>query len=93
MKRLIIISFLFFHLGSFSQAPENYYSSTDGKYGQELIETLHSIIDDHTNIGYSGLWSAFYVTDVNENGYVWDMYSSCTFTFGEDQNTGSGGTT
>jgi endonuclease I len=56
------------------------------------MEALHSIIKNHTSVSYSGLWTAFTTTDVRTDGKVWDMYSSCNFTFGQDQDTGSGGT-
>lgn len=56
------------------------------------MASLHQIIKDHTVLSYSQLWTAFYVTDDRIDGKVWDMYSSCSFTFGDDQDSGSGGT-
>ncbi len=76
-----------------AQAPSGYYSGAEGKNGEELMQALHSIIKDHTVLIYSALWSVFPVTDVNEDGTVLDMYSSCVFIFGDDQDGGSGGTT
>ncbi|NHB70180.1 endonuclease [Perlabentimonas gracilis] len=78
---------------TFAQAPSGYYSDAQNKYGQELMVSLHGIIKDHTTLSYTpGLWNAFYDTDMRSDGKVWDMYSSCTFTFGSDQDSGSGGT-
>ena len=93
MKRIILISLLLIWQGiSVAQPPENYYGSTDEKYGEELLIELHNIIKVHTELTYSALWTAFYQTDVREDGMVWDMYSTCDFTFGDDQDAGSGGT-
>ncbi len=93
MKNLLLFLILhFFATHAFAQPPEGYYTSAQGKAKQELMASLHQIIKDHTVLSYSQLWSAFYVTDVRTDGKVWDMYSSCTFTFGEDQDSGSGGT-
>jgi endonuclease I len=94
MKRFTLLLFLFIGIAySKAQPPEGYYSTAEGKTGKALMEALHNIIKDHTNITYSGLWSAYYETDVRVDGKVWDMYSNCNFTFGTDQDTGSGGTT
>ncbi len=75
-----------------AQVPNGYYSAAEGKTGEELVSTLHSIIKDHTELSYTGLWSAFYETDKRDDGKVWDMYSTCNFTFGDDQDNGTGGT-
>lgn len=93
MKTLSFFLLIIISIGSYSQPPDNYYSSAEGVYGQDLLNALNQIIDEHTTIGYSGLWVAFSYTDARDDGTVWDMYSNCTFTFGEDQDTGSGGTT
>ncbi|MFC2129208.1 endonuclease [Bacteroidota bacterium] len=75
----------------FSQ-PAGYYDSAEGKSGAELQQALHDIIDDHTILSYSYLWTAFNTTDDRPDGTVWDMYSDVPdgpnpydYTFGEDQ--------
>jgi endonuclease I len=94
MNRLLLLFILQFgFLITLAQPPEGYYSAAEDKTGKELMEALHNIIKNHTNISYSGLWNAFYETDVRVDEKVWDMYSNCNFTFGTDQDTGSGGTT
>jgi endonuclease I len=95
MKKLLpIICLQFLILVLSAQPPETYYSTAEGKYGEELMSELHSIIKEHTVISYSpGIWNAFYETDKKDDGTVWDMYTNCSFTFGDDQDTGSGGTT
>ncbi len=93
MKRILLSIFLAFSITiALAQAPDNYYSTAQDKYGEDLMEALHNIIKDHTVLSYTpGIWNAFYETDVRSDGKVWDMYSSCDFTFGNDQDSGSGG--
>ncbi|MDX9846832.1 MAG: endonuclease [Tenuifilaceae bacterium] len=93
MKKFLLFAFLVAHCTNlFAQAPSGYYTAAQEKVKQELMASLHQIIKDHTVLSYSALWSAFYVTDDRIDGKVWDMYSSCSFTFGNDQDSGSGGT-
>lgn len=91
-KVFFLLLFFLWQWASVAQPPENYYITTEDKNGEELMVELHNIIKDHTVLSYSALWAAFYFTDVREDGKVWDMYSDCDFTFGDDQDTGSGGT-
>ncbi len=72
--------------------PPGYYTAAEGLVGEPLQAALHNIIDNHTIISYTGLWTAFYTTDDKPNGKVWDMYSDVPggtppyeYTFGIDQ--------
>jgi endonuclease I len=67
-----------------SQIPPGYYSTATGT-GATLKTQLHNIIKVHTVVNYDNLWDAFATTDDNPSGKVWDMYSSCTFTFVTNQ--------
>lgn len=85
------VIFLFFGSNLFAQ-PEGYYSTADGKSGEALQQALHEIIDDHTVLSYSYLWSAVQTTDKKPDGTVWDMYSDrpggtppYTYTFVSDK--------
>ncbi len=89
----IVISIIgcIFFLPVFAQ-PAGYYTSADGKTGEELQQALHDIIDDHTVKSYDYLWTAFYTTDERADGFVWDMYSDnpegtnpYDYTFGTEQ--------
>lgn len=93
MKRILFVFFALQLFCSYAQIPDGYYNAAQNKTGKDLMEALYNTIKGHTEISYTGLWSAFYETDAREDGKVWDMYSSCNFTFGDDQDTGSGGTT
>jgi endonuclease I len=59
----------------FAQIPVGYYNTAQGLTGNPLKIALHSIIDNHTQISYNGLWTAYKKTDIKANGKVWDMYS------------------
>jgi endonuclease I len=72
--------------------PAGYYTPAEGKQGEALQQALHAIIDDHTVLSYSELWTAFRSTDKRADGTVWDMYSDrpggpppYIFYFGSDQ--------
>lgn len=84
-KLLILLPCLVYLLNSQGQIPPGYYNSANGLSGDSLKTALYNIINDHTVISYTGLWSAFTTTDDNSNGSVWDMYSNCSFVFGTDQ--------
>ena len=60
-----------------AQIPAGYYNNAEGKTGEQLKTALYNIIHNHTNIGYSAVWSAFYSTDHRQDNVsqVWDMYS------------------
>lgn len=90
------ITALLFAITAWAQGPNEsgtYYSAADGKKGAELKTALCGIItQNHTSNSYSSLWGYFETTDKRADGKVWDMYSSITnYTFGTDQDTGSGG--
>ncbi len=79
--------------------PDGYYDSADGLIESALQQALHDIIDNHSVLSYSSLWTHFQNTDKKVNGKVWDMYSDVPggtppyeFTFGTDQDNGTGGT-
>lgn len=65
--------------------PAGYYDAASGLNGAELKTALHNIIDNHTVKSYDYLWTAFETTDDDAQGYVWDMYSNCTFVFDTNQ--------
>ncbi|HXK91512.1 MAG TPA: endonuclease [Bacteroidales bacterium] len=93
MKYLLVTFFSFITILVFSQIPIGYYDDAQGKYGQELREALHNIINTNvTVITYNQLWDAYPRTDKKPNGKVWDIYSDIPngtppyeFTFITDQ--------
>ena len=92
-KQITLLFGLFLIIQSiFAQIPTGYYDSANGLTGAALKTALHKIIRNHTLRSYNQLWTDFQTTDKTSAGKVWDMYSACTFTFGTDQDNGSGGT-
>lgn len=89
--RKIYLLLLLFPLLAIAQPAANYYSAAVGKSDAALKTQLYSIIENHTERTYSNLWTDFRTTDKKADGKVWDMYSNCTFTFGTNQDSGSGG--
>ncbi|MCU4174122.1 endonuclease [Carboxylicivirga sp. N1Y90] len=99
--RLLPFIFLFISGAIFAQIPTDYYSSAEGKTGYALKTELYNIIKDHSDKGYTALWTCYRESDVKSNGKVWDMYSDVPggtpayeYTFGTDQcgNVGPEGT-
>lgn len=58
--------------------PVGYYSSIDGKRGQDLKNAVHALLKKHTVVTYSSLWYHFPSTDSypDNPSRVWDMYSN-----------------
>lgn len=59
-----------------AEIPAGYYSSCEGKTGQDLLKALYSTITDHTNVGYDGLWDVYKKSDVRADGTLWDIYTT-----------------
>ncbi|MCL2167834.1 MAG: endonuclease [Lentimicrobiaceae bacterium] len=90
MKKNVLFLLLFLLLSvTYGQIPPYYYSAAEGKKQNELKIALSEIIsNDYIQRTYSDLWTDFNTTDARADGKVWDMYSNCTFTFGDDQDKG-----
>lgn len=59
----------------FAQIPSGYYSTATGS-GYTLKTQLHDIIDGHTVVSYSAIWTHYANTDIDaSDGFIWDMYS------------------
>lgn len=76
----------------YASEPAGYYNTAEGKNGAQLKTQLFTIVGPHIERSYDQLWTDFQSTDKRSDGKVWDMYSNCNFTFGTDQDNGSGGT-
>ena len=87
MKRIILFCVIF--LSAFSVLAKTvtpaaslptYYQQIDGKAGKTLFDAVQKVTKvGYSSLGYDGLWAAYPYTDVHDNGYVWDMYSDCTW--------------
>ena len=86
MKKIALFFLLSLSYILYGQGPEHYYDAAGNKSGYELKTALSQIITSgHVSCTYKDLWTHFKTTDKLPNGNVWDMYSTCTFTFGSDQ--------
>ncbi|WP_226582194.1 endonuclease [Halobacillus litoralis] len=58
-----------------------YYSSAAGQSGAALKQSLHNLIDDHTELSYSAVWDALRHTDEDPNnaGNVLLLYSGDSY--------------
>ena len=60
--------------------PVNYYNNALGKSDEALMSALRSIIRSHKEVSYSsGLLNAFAIADVDNQGYIIDIYSNCRY--------------
>ena len=60
------------------------YQTLVGKSGAALFSALESIVAvGYDNVGYDGLYNAYKKTDMDANGYLLDMYSTCRFTLSD----------
>lgn len=87
LNRYVLIAALILPAVSAAQIPSGYYDSAQGLSGEALQWALHNIIDNHTVVSYSYIWTAFYTTDdrYGNHYYVWDMYSNYLYKLGDDQ--------
>ena len=96
MKKLILLLALTCSYICHAQPP-GYYSPANGLNGQPLRVALMGIIRAHTTLSYTpGLWNAYYTTDTNTDGKLWDIYSDIPggtpayeYTMGTGQCSGS----
>lgn len=63
--------------------PSGYYDSCKGKSGAALLTALCNKISSHTTVSYNGLWDLYRSSDVDDNGKIWDMYSTKRWNAGE----------
>lgn len=70
---------------SWAEAPANYYRDCENKSGKTLLESLHNAIRNPEVVGYKGLWTLYHTSDVDDNGLIWDMYSTKRWIPGNEQ--------
>lgn len=93
MKRtllFILCSFFVLTITAKSVTPASslpaYYEDLQGKSGKSLFDAVHVVAKvGYSSLGYGGLWTAYKITDLRDNGKVWDMYSDCSWTYGSNQ--------
>lgn len=92
-KRIMLAALLLAYTMGMSAVTSAYYSNLDGKSGTTLFSALTTVsATGYSTHTYDDLWTYFQTTDKKADGKVWDMYSNCSFTFGTNQDKGSGDT-
>ena len=76
-------------LQAVAAVPSGYYNSALGKNDQQLMSSLHQIINGHYRVYYNYLWEKFKTTDCNGNTII-DRYSNSQFTYSTNQCSNSG---
>ena len=63
--------------------PDGYYNAVDAQHTPDnILNALHSIINNHTVINYQALEPYYEQTDFYADT-LWDMYSTCRFTMAD----------
>lgn len=75
MKRVLITIIISLPYLLQAQIPSGYYSTATST-GYTLKTELHNIINGHTVVSYSALWTHYGTTDIDaSDSFIWDMYS------------------
>lgn len=72
---------LFAGITSWAEIPDGYYTNAIGKQDESLMTALEGIIYTHDELSYNYLWKAFNSTDMGDDGYYIDMYSTCKYNY------------
>ena len=78
LRNLIVLLAVTVVMTAGASVPVGYYSSIDGKRGQDLKNAVHQLLKNHTVVTYNSLWYHFPSTDCRfeNHSQVWDMYSN-----------------
>ena len=77
---LLLATMLFAAQALLAAEPVNYYKNAKGKSDEALMTALCNIIRNHKEVSYSsGLLNAFAIADVDDEGYIIDIYSNCRY--------------
>ena len=89
MKKILnIILAICCSLSMWAQIPDEYYAAVDNKQSSDaILDALYTCIKDHNVISYSALEDYYEDIDFREDGTLWDMYSTCTFTMAQANHT------
>ena len=97
MKKLLVLILslcVFGEMWAFNQpvTPANqlpaYYESIDGESGKDLLDAIQQVAKQGyrtDDFRYDSVWYAFKYTDLREDGYIWEVYSTCVFEYEKDR--------
>ena len=66
-------------IAAWADIPDGYYTNAIGTQDEQLMTALEGIIYSHTLLSYNYMWTAYDTTDVGNDGYYIDMYSTCKY--------------
>ncbi len=78
-KQLLLVFFTIALSANAAVDLKQYYAGLEGKSGQDLINAVMTVSQNHTVLSYSAVWANNSGADYTAQGYVWDMYSDCKF--------------
>lgn len=83
---IFCLPFLLFATWASAEIPKGYYDLAIGKSEAQLKSSLYTIISTgYKQNSYAYLYTIFEESDMTEDGKVWDMYSTCTWFYGQKQ--------
>lgn len=82
---LFLASILMAGATASAEAPSGYYDGCENRGGKSLLEAVYTTITSHTTVSYDGLWDLYKTSDIDENGKIWDMYSTKRWNPGKEQ--------
>ena len=97
MKKLLLIIFSFSVFGELIAFNETvtpadqlpaFYERINGTSGKELLDSIQQVakVGYRTeDFRYDSVWLAFKYTDLREDGYIWEVYSTCEFEYEKDR--------
>lgn len=85
MKRFLLLQLYVIAVGLLvAQPPAGYYNAANQKKEAQLKTSLYSITSSgYVTKSYDYLHTIYETSDRRPDGKVWDMYSTCTWTFGQ----------
>lgn len=78
-RNLLLVLAVMASLTAWADIPAGYYTNANGKSDEQLMAALEGIIYTHTQLDYNELWDCYVTTDMGNDGYYIDMYSTCKY--------------
>lgn len=78
-RNLLLVLAVMAALTAWADIPAGYYTNANGKSDEQLMAALEGIIYTHTQLDYNELWDCYVTTDMGNDGYYIDMYSTCKY--------------
>ena len=80
-KTTTLLLALMLGMAAWGEIPDGYYTNAVGQQDEALMTALEGIIYTHDILSYNYMWKAFNCTDMGDDGYYIDMYSTCKYDY------------